>query len=558
MIKKGSIVTGKSGINGTYGITNEDALMVVTSKRNGNIKVIVLATTDRSVSSEIGYEFVVDMNDFHETDITEWLASHPNCVKLDDEKIAELVKDYTPVIVEAETTEEYVLPAETRTQLIAEMKNLLEQYNYAPTEKGLGTIVDEWAKNKGWLIKLFEKHPNYNGRFQIVFSHDFDREIDKRAVEKFAYYLRDIYDSMKLEEVVIGKFTYRELRGICRRLYDIIQCFSNEGVHTINGRTREDYISEYKHFSKKKDVYEGNPEIYIDYGDAYTKKSYENKRCLDHVIDCLCATSHIGQFVDDTIAGHLYEYVPGSKIKEGQKYSRAFNKCLTMLGIDKMPNYNKEFAKFADAVNPLKIKRHTIISIHPIDYYTMSFGNSWASCHTIDKTNSRGSENHYHGEYSSGTESYMLDETSMVFYTVNADYNGNQFELQDKMQRNMFHYYDNQLVQGRVYPQSNDDGHNDLYKDIREIVQKIMADLLEVPNIWTIKKGTRECSQVTDSTGTHYQDYTSYSPCNVSTLKDGRSDHAWVSIGHYPICPVCGKEHSRGRRIECYDCHRAD
>lgn len=233
-------------------------------------------------------------------------------------------------------------------------------------------------------------------------------------------------------------------------------------------------------------------------------------------------------------------------IRPGMKTSRAVNKILTHFGFDENPDYNREFAKYSDAINPLKIVRHTIISLNPIDYLTMSFGNSWASCHTIDKRNIRDMPNNYQGMYSSGTISYMLDSTTMVFYTVDAAYNGTDYFFEDKINRNMFHYGEEKLVQGRLYPQCNDSGSESIYKDIREIVQRVISECYGFANFWkTNREGIQDyvCSE-----GTHYRDYNAFDNCEMSRLK-GSENENMITIGHDPICIECGHEHSMENNI---------
>lgn len=233
--------------------------------------------------------------------------------------------------------------------------------------------------------------------------------------------------------------------------------------------------------------------------------------------------------------------------------SRVINKLCTFLGISKLPDYNREFAKYADSVNPLKIVRHTIISINPIDYLTMSFGNSWASCHTIDKDNKRDMPNSYHGAYSSGTISYMLDNVSIVFYTVTAAYNGNEYYFEDKINRCMFHYGEDKLVQGRVYPQDNDSNENGIYKDIREIVQKVIADCEGATNYWITRKGVQEIGDYTRHGGTNYPDFRHYNNCCISFPKGKEINDIPITIGKKPICINCGDTHDCEENINCCD-----
>lgn len=552
----GDIITGKDSLS--YSITNNKALMLVKQCFGSNIEVVVLYHTARG-HVESSYSVANDKSVFKETTFEEFTEMYPDCHKMSEDKIKVLLEKYkkreTPKLENA-----YILSDEMRNELLEEMKTLLTKYHYHPTDEALNIILDEWCLNKADLIRMFEKHPNYNGKFQIAFDCDFDRNLDRKAIKEFSRWLvGDEVKNILLKEVKLGVYSYAELCDICDRLHTFYRFFEKDygvDIKDINGKTYLDYRKEYNHFKNFKNAYEKNKDLFIFSGNAYSRKSFNDYQSLDDMYSIL-TSSYTEQFVNDNTKDFLNRKFPDSNIRKGQKMSRAVNKILCKLGVDKAPNYNKEYAKFADAINPLKIKRHTVISIHPVDYFTMSFGNSWSSCHTIDKTNDRGIDgsNSYRGCNSSGTMSYMLDETSCVFYTVDAEYNGNTLELEDKINRCMFHYYDNQLVQGRVYPQSNDTGSDNLYKDIREIVQKIFADMLEVPNYWSKMSGTDECVKRISSSGTHYEDYANYDACNVSILKDDKDNHELIYVGHSPICPHCGKVHNRTRNIECHQCN---
>ena len=561
--KVGDIVTGRSEHNG-YSITTGLSLLLVksVSTRRGTIDVVVLAHNSSYEKNYIGDSYDVDACEFVKITIDEFYEKYPNCYKMETKRMNELLSHYC--VTEEKEKNPYVLSEEARAELIEEMKTLLSEYGYHPTDKGLNAILDKWCLNKGDLIRLFEKHPNYNGRFQITFDSDFDRLIDNNTIYDFAKWLRkdEVRDTL-LKEIQIGIYSYKELYEICERLNSFIRIFNrNDGVKNINGKTLDDFNKEYWHFKGFKDKYDDDWEHICIYDrKAYDMKSWNAYNKIDDLYALLTSYNYVEQFVNDNAKRFFENYFSEAKIRKGQKMSRAIHKILSSMGIDKLTDYNREFAKFADAINPLRIKRHTVISIHPVDYFTMSFGNSWSTCQTIDKGNNRGidTEHSWTGCNSSGTMSYMLDETSFLFYTIDADYNGNTLELEPKINRCMFHYNDNQLLQGRVYPQTCDYGATELYKDIREIVQKVVADCLEVPNFWGInKKGTEACEEVTSSYGTHYRDYDNFDNCNVSVLKDDDRIHSIIEIGHDPICPCCGKTHERRRNIECYDCNNRD
>ena len=382
-----------------------------------------------------------------------------------------------------------IINDEERKVLLEDMKELLSEYDYQYTEEALNKIIDTWATNKAELITAIKKHPNYlQGKFMIVFSHNFDRTVDKTAINGFKKWLLNSETCFAVREFMTEEMR-NEVIDYGRKLPNDIFCFLTE----MNNMT--------------------------------------------------------GQYIDDYIVERLDNISPDLHAHKGQKMSRVINKLLTYVGFNKLPDYNREFAKYADALNPLQITRHTVLSVNPLDYLTMSFGNSWASCHTIDKENKRNMPNSYEGMYSSGTVSYMLDKPSMVFYTVDASYNGNDFWNEPKINRQMFHWGEEKLVQGRLYPQDND-GDNSVYTPYREIVQNIMSELFDFPNLWTVAKGTSAAGRYVCSYGTHYRDYDSYDNCTLSRIK-GSENEKYINVGHDPICIKCGDEHDIQENISC-------
>lgn len=390
--------------------------------------------------------------------------------------------------INVEIVQEIITERE-REVLLADMKSLLYIYDYQCSDEALNKIIDVWATNKAELISAFKKHANYiPGKFMIAFDHDFSREIDTEEIVRFKQWILSYDTAMAVRE-----FMPKDMRN-----------------HVV------------------------------DYGIKLPSKIYSFIHSLPNCTE---------QYIGDEIVSRLNEICPSIHAHKGQKMSRVVNKLLGYIGYDKLPVYNSIFAKYADALNPLKIKRHTILSVNPLDYLTMSFGNSWASCHTIDKENKRNMPNSYEGMYSSGTVSYMLDSPSMVFYTVDASYNGNDFWNEPKINRQMFHWGEEKLIQGRLYPQDND-GKNSAYTPYREIVQSIMSELFDFPNIWTLSRGTGSSAKYTISEGTHYRDYECYDNCTLSRPK-GSENEECITIGHSPICIKCGEEHDVQGNISC-------
>ena len=119
-------------------------------------------------------------------------------------------------------------------------------------------------------------------------------------------------------------------------------------------------------------------------------------------------SSYFNDSYDNSIA-RLNNTNEGFKLRNNMKASKAIGKICKEMGWDQFPDYHKEYAKVCDALNPIRVKRHTCISLNPLDYFLMSNGNSWNSCHYIGDT--------YKDRHCScsGSMSYILDPYSFVF-----------------------------------------------------------------------------------------------------------------------------------------------
>ncbi len=386
-----------------------------------------------------------------------------------------------------------MITEQERKTILNNMAELLDEYDYAYDKWALGLIVDEWAAKKATLIEAFKKHPNYvDGKFLIAFDYDYERILDANAVDKFSKYIKNI-------------------------------------------ATTDSYI-------------ENLPE------DINKLRITQHKAWLPErlwLFICWLTDYINSKTLSQETTKFLNENLPQIHPHVGEKASRVINRFCTYLGYNKHPDYNREFAKFADALSPITIKRHTILSLNPLDYLTMSFGNSWASCHTIDKTNKRNMPNSYEGQYSSGTVSYMLDGSSMVFYTVDSKYDDTDYWTQPKINRQMFHWGEEKLVQGRLYPQDND-GNGGAYDPYRQIVQAIMSTVFNFPNLWKLSRGRDAASRYIDTEGTHYNDYRHYSNCTLSRIQDSENENSFT-VGADPICISCGQRHECSENINCCD-----
>lgn len=383
-----------------------------------------------------------------------------------------------------------IITQDERNYLLESMKALLSKYEYEHTDDALNKIIDEWSNQKKELINGFRKHPNY------------------------------------VEGKFLIAFPHQYVRASDRNAINNFSWWLENNALRSPDIPREIY--------NRKGSCRFLP---ADLWDFLTK-----------------LTTYSDQYISASTAEMLKRVIPEIHPRAGLKTSRVVNKICTYMGYNKIDGFNKEFAKYADGLNPITIERRVILSLNPLDYLTMSFGNSWSSCQTIDKQNLRRMPNGYRGQYSSGTMSYMLDASSMVLYTVDSAYNGDEYYNEPKINRQMFHYGEDKLVQGRLYPQSNDSGSSSLYDDYRNVVQKIVATIFDFPNLWTFKRGTYEICKYVRTDGTHYQDYIHFDNCTISKIKD-KENIECLKIGARPICINCGDRHSFGDTIDCCGKH---
>ena len=445
--------------------------------------------------------------------------------------------------------------AQTYEELKDEMRDLLNTYEYEegcpydPSDFGLDKIITTWYSAKEPLLAWMSRHPNYNGKGQIVLTEEYDRKVDHGTIYTFlgamASECAELLNNIEVpEKVTLVEPEDRSVSVFVKNMLDYV------------GKTTEITY-------RCDDTYRVAADGGIWWWDAacfaetaeLTNRIAKAKRFFEYF--SYTNDWHM-QYADENLTNKFNEAFPWLRAHVGAKVTKLFRRIFKEYKLDQMEEFNAKWPGFADALNPLKVTRFTIISANPIDYYTMSFGNDWQSCHTIDKTQRRHHAGQdYQGCYSSGTESYMLDGTTLVVYIVDKSYDGNEFELQPKLSRQMFHIGEEKIIQGRLYPQDNDSGATETYRQIRQIVQRVYAECNDVPNMWKVEKGTEECNSVIVSFGTHYRDYHCFDNCNVSYLKTGEENGLNITkiiVGRSPICPRCGCEHGVEENILCDDC----
>lgn len=401
------------------------------------------------------------------------------------------------------------------------------------TLDGIRANVEAWYNNKSKLFELLRKHPNWNEETKaIVFTNEEIRMPDRNAYRRAMNNLNN--EIFADHEYELG-YKYPALVRIINDLNSRRKNFKNLLAHL------------YSSFF--------NPQLTEDFVN-FINSNYPE----------------------------LYEQL---KPKVGQKSSRFLNKFFKFCGIDKVEGYNKFFAEIADSLNALKATKISVLSVNFLDFMTMSNGNSWSSCHSLIN------QNGYHGEYRAGCAGYANDAVTMLYYTVDKDYNGTEYYKQRKITRQVFFYDEYTLVQERLYPKCHDGddatADTSLVKQYRDLVEHIIAICEDKPNLW--ESANHVIVSDGDTAIFMYKDWDCYTNWKVK-LKDSdgcnkirvgkncycfstgeerkwESDFANVSslycrfVEYRKVCPHCGREFDRsqeGRSIDgeyyCGDCVR--
>lgn len=376
--------------------------------------------------------------------------------------------------------------------LVTEVMQVLDDRYYPYDHDVVEEIVNHSLDAKRNLIKLFSKHPLWNPE-KFMIVFDQDYTRDVNRT-KMRHFLDRYYNSYLMTKIRLMDISYDDYEYHTKVLTELNKLVDNSGQ-------------------------------YLD-------------SSLDNFIENLNALN------DDF------------KLRNNMKLSKAVRKICSVMGWDKFDGFEKAYAEFADAVNPIKVKRHTVISLNPIDFLLMSNGTNWHSCHDI------GNEPENAGCYSSGTISYMLDEHSFLFYTVDSEYDGDAIELEPKITREVFGYNEGNIAQLRLYPSSKDYGSEEEYQNVREIVQQVVADCLGENNLWTKRRKSVEDFIKHGKDATCYPDWQEGNPgsshCVVSTLNkyfNPEIRNNVFTFGARPVCINCGECHDNDDNILCQDCY---
>ena len=484
-----------------------------------------------------------------------------------------------------------------RETVIDRVKYTLSSYgdwNY--TDSGVKAIVDTWFVRKQNLLSVLANHPNYDREHFCVRldNTQYKREIDSGMIDRFMYWLPTVNEILKVTNYSKSKAEVIQLRKAFEFLLaETKQYIGGKGTETFEGeKTIYNYYN-------------------IPYLNAKTMKIewkpvavYQLKEYLLPNIDTRYQYLDLDSFCNDYPYQATYNVLVDRKIKEvkedikreqegkqvsfrylspeyiteseimfeaktrvetstleeilrkynirlskGQKRTKVILKVARELGLTNFPDFNKEYSKYCDAINPLDITMDSVVSANIIDYLLQSNGDSWSSCHNIAKYSNRGEA--YGGCNCAGAMSYALDSVSLIYYTNTKEsleeYCGTEGrDYVEKHTRAMIYTgHDMEyFVMSCVYPSRDEN----LREQALPIVEKILADSLGTPNFWKsheYNRGRNDYVVCYAGEGNcAYQDWQyDYFHGKVVWLngKDTKEMRD-IEVGAPKICPVCGTE----------------
>lgn len=227
--------------------------------------------------------------------------------------------------------------------------------------------------------------------------------------------------------------------------------------------------------------------FYID----YVKKLQESNKIDKETATAFSSITNIKNFIDDKIyKGIKFKKADSRKmlqIQKGMKPIRALQKIMEYFPEefqkvvenrfspeeeDADIKYEKEFEKFrlfhSMIFNDKKIKGNLCISIHPMDFMTMSDNASdWSSCMSWIED----------GCYKIGSVEMMNSNNVLCCYLESSkpftfENDSETYEWNNKKWRTLVYFTNDIIMSGKAYPYANDDISKELISIIRTLAEK--------------------------------------------------------------------------------------
>lgn len=368
---------------------------------------------------------------------------------------------------------------------------------------GIPTMIAEWSSNKAPLIEAFEAFPEYDGDYRILVhglyrEHFYNR---KNAIDA----LDAIWDKMvDLDFEKTGRLTMPDEVIL---IHNLLEDLVVEKVEVFDEETR-------KRIMKALDSVGSNIKVFTG-------------QSINKLFTKWCALTNIAEWKVPVNEG-FYD-------NDGEWHDRFRDH-----GFSKYRNM------FCDNTRYWREELDGVLSINPVDFLLMSYGYGWSSCHRIGDF--RNDESRYGGCYRSGCTSYMLDGTTMLFYTIKK---GQNPETARRYERTVLHFGEDKLIQEITY--------GDKYEshDVTNAVLPLVEQVFEVK--FADEKQYNSPFYIANTcNSTHYPDY-DYNRNHTPVFKvKGSDNHKRMFVGHAPICPLCGRTYSSRKSMVCDHCNTED
>lgn len=232
------------------------------------------------------------------------------------------------------------------------------------------------------------------------------------------------------------------------------------------------------------------------------------------------------------------------KVQSGCKLNKLYGKLAKVYEID---GYDEVSNYLSQITNQKTLKGTLCISIHPLDFFTLSDNSSgWSSCLSWQKN----------GGYSVGPVAAMNDPYVIVGY-LKSEKNMDNFDWNSKKWRQLYYVSDNIITDIKQYPYFNEELNNaclDMIKDL--FAPRYLFDKYEKIRCYSkCEEGNFTIQSF--NTGHLYNDFIRfYNHTVLINRLESAHNFYHISICNDLTCPVCGKYYApnhEGQRV-CSDC----
>lgn len=231
------------------------------------------------------------------------------------------------------------------------------------------------------------------------------------------------------------------------------------------------------------------------------------------------------------------DYGDRRKLQEGEKLTR----CLKKLISDKVKvdSLQTEYSKI---VNQKTLKGDLCLSIHPLDFLTMSYTSTWSSCFNVFN----------HGEYRAGALELACSNNTICAYLTSKDLEiEGKYTWNDKKWRAIVTVEpDECIMTGKNYPYQSEELTRLVYEWVAELCKEKYGEF----DKWEdVKEGDDTEYRVSLEFG--YNDFNHGAKYYfIGENKEKATGSETITYGSIP-CPECGeKNHFIGESIVCENC----